>query len=86
MSHAIAFDTYAYIKALKWVGVSEKQAEAEVQGNILAKLADEWLVTEEDLARGLKEFELRRPRERTLRLAGIMAIGIVVVATFLKLF
>ncbi|MBF0134267.1 MAG: DUF1640 domain-containing protein [Magnetococcales bacterium] len=83
MLGAIVFDTHAYVKRLKAVGVSEEQAE--VQAETLAVLVDERLATKQDLERGLKDLELRLTHTLTLRLGGMLVVGVTVVATLVKL-
>ncbi|MBF0472939.1 MAG: DUF1640 domain-containing protein [Nitrospirae bacterium] len=90
MEHTIAFDTYAYVKKLKAVGVSEEQAE--VQAQAIAELVDERLVTrgyldvrlkelETSLKHDIKEMELRM----TIKLGAIMTTGVAIVAVLVKL-
>jgi hypothetical protein len=71
MGRTIVFDTHTYVKKLRSVGFTEEQAEA------LAKLVDERLTTKQDL----RELELRL----TIRLGTIVATGIAIVATLVKL-
>ncbi|MFQ5455410.1 MAG: hypothetical protein ACE5EA_04285, partial [Nitrospirota bacterium] len=68
MSHAIAFDTYAYAKKLKIAGFTEEQAE--VQTEAIAELVDERLSTKYDLKelentlkRDMKELETSLKRD-----------------------
>jgi hypothetical protein len=75
----ITFDTHAYIKKLKAVGVSEEQAE--VQAQAIADLVNDRLVTKEDLERGLKELEYRL----IIRLGSMMVVAIGIIATLVKL-
>ncbi len=75
----ITFDTYAYVKRLKAVGVSEEQAE--VQAQAIAGLVDDRLVTKEDFERGLKELEYRL----TLCLGMMMVAAVSIMATLVKL-
>lgn len=75
MAHAVTFDTLAYAKKLKAVGVPEKQAE--VQAETFAAIVEDQLATKQDL----KELELRL----TIRLGAIVTTGIVVVAALVKL-
>jgi hypothetical protein len=75
----ITFDTHAYIKKLKAVGVSEEQAE--VQAQAIADLVNDRLVTKEDLERGLKELEYRL----VIRLGSMMVVAIGIIATLVKL-
>ena len=75
MPSAITFDTLAYVKKLKAVGVPE--AQAEVQAEALVEIIDEQLATKRDL----KEMEMRL----TIRLGAMMTAAIVIVATLVKL-
>ena len=78
----ITFDTHAYIKKLKAVGVTEEQAE--VQAETLAGLISDQLATKQDielLRRDIKEVEIKISREINLIkwmmgfvLAGIAAL------------
>ncbi|MBF0109759.1 MAG: DUF1640 domain-containing protein [Magnetococcales bacterium] len=83
MPGAIAFDTHVYVKKLKAVGVSEEQAE--VQAETLAQLIDERLATKQDLERGLKELEMRLTHTLTVRLGGMLVVGVTVVAALVKI-
>jgi len=97
MGHALAFDTHAYVKKLVTVGVSERQAE--VQAETLTELLDNDLATKRDLKeleialrRDMKELENATRRDikelemrLTIRLGAIMAGGIAIVATLVKL-
>ena len=76
---AVTFDTYAYVKKLKSVGVPEEQAE--VQAQAIADLVNDRLVTKEDLERGLKELEYRL----IIRLGGMIVVAIGIIATLVKL-
>ena len=87
---AITFDTLAYSKKLRAVGVDEKQAE--VQAEALAEIIEDKLVTKRDLKElevnlqhDIKELELRLTHTLTLRLGGMLVVGIGVVATLVKL-
>jgi hypothetical protein len=75
----ITFDTHAYIKKLKAVGVPEEQAE--VQAQAIADLVTDRLVTKDDLERGLKELEYRL----VIRLGSMIVVAIGVIATLVKL-
>ncbi|MBI3247530.1 MAG: DUF1640 domain-containing protein [Deltaproteobacteria bacterium] len=75
----ITFDTYAYVKKLKAVGVSEEQAE--VQAQAIADLVNDRLVTKEDLERGLKELEYRL----VIRLGVMMVTAVSILAVLVKL-
>jgi hypothetical protein len=65
---AITFDTLAYSKKLKAVGVPAEQAD--VQAEALAEIIDEKLATKRDL----KELEAKLTYKLTIRL-GSMIIG-----------
>lgn len=69
------FDTHAYVRKLKAAGFTEEQAE--IQAETLSEIVEERLSTK----RELKELELRL----TIRLGAIMAAGIVIAATLVKL-
>ena len=82
MATTLAFDTLAYSKKLKAAGVPEKQAE--VQAEAFAEIIDERLASKQDvlmLQRDMKELEMRL----TIRLGGMMALAIAIVATLVKL-
>jgi len=76
---AITFDTDAYIKRLKAVGVSEDQAE--VQAQAISELVNNRLVTKEDLEHALKELEYRL----IIRLGSMMVVAIGIVTALVKL-
>lgn len=73
------FDTLAYAKKLKAVGVPDNQAE--VQAEAIAEIINDRLVTKEDLERSLKELELRL----IIKLGSLIAASIVIVAALVKL-
>jgi len=82
----IAFDTHAYVKKLKAVGFTEQQAE--VHAETFTEIIENRIATRHDLKelemilkRDIKELEMRL----TIRLGGIVAAGIAVVATLVKL-
>lgn len=77
--NTLAFDTLAYAKKLKAVGFSEEQAE--VQAEALAEVIDDKLATKRDL----QEMELRLKHDLTLRLGGMMAGAVAIVATLVAL-
>jgi hypothetical protein len=100
---AITFDTLAYSKKLRAVGVDEKQAE--IQAEALTEIIEVQLAAKDDLAtrRDLKELELtashdlkelelnikndieRLKHDLTLRLGGMLVVGIGVIATLVKI-
>ena len=86
MAHTIPFDTHAFVKELRSAGLSEEQAEAQaialsqaLSGFQEAHLLS--LATKQDL----REMELRLKHDLTLRLGGMVVVGITVVATLVKL-
>ena len=82
MSNVVAFDTLAYVKKLKAVGVPEEQAE--VQAEAFSEIIEERLATKQDileLKRDIKELETRL----TIRMGAMMTAGIIIVATLVKL-
>ena len=93
MSSAIAFDSLAYVKKLKAVGVPEEQAE--VQAEAFVEIIEGRLATKQDiltLKRDMKELEMSLKRDikdlelrLTLRLGAMMTAGIIIVATLVKL-
>jgi len=75
MGASIVFDTHAYVKKLKGVGFTEKQAE--VQATAIAKLIDERLTTKQDLkALGTS---------LTIRLGVVLAASIVIIGALVKI-
>lgn len=76
MTKAIPFDTLAYSK--KFISAGFTSQQAEVQAEALAELVNDQLVTKKDL----NKMELRL----TLKLGGMMAASIALVATLVKLF
>ena len=80
------FDTLAYAKKLKSAGFTEQQAEAQAEA--LAAIVDERLATKTDihkLQRDIKELELRLKHDLTLRLGGMLAAAIAIVAALVSL-
>ncbi len=80
------FDTLAYAKKLKAVGVPDEVAE--VQAEALAEIVEERLVTKRNL-KELEEKLLNRINEleykMTIRLGAMLAASIAVVAALVKL-
>ncbi len=74
-----AFDTFENLKRLKAVGFTEEQAAEQTR--IISELIEEQLVTKQYLDLRLKEMEARL----TIRLGGMMAASIAVVAALVKL-
>lgn len=86
MSNVIALDTHAAIKRLIEAGFTERQAEAEV--SIIADLVRDELVTKSYLDMRLAEIarDIRESEQRmTVRLGGLMAASVAVVAALVKL-
>lgn len=86
MPHTGPFDTHAFIKELKSAGLSEQQAE--VQATVLSKALVEFqeahltdLATRQDL----RDMELRLKHDLTLRLGGMLVVGITVIVTLVKI-
>ena len=80
------FDTLAYAKKLKAVGVPIEVAE--VQAEALAEIVEERLVTERDL-KELEERLINRLNEleykMTIRLGAMLAATIVIIGALVKL-
>ncbi len=76
---SLAFDTHAYVKKLRAVGVPEEQAE--VHAEMISGLITEQLATKRDLM----EMELRLKYDLTLRIGAMMAASIAIVAALVKL-
>jgi len=93
MGNAIVFDTHIFVKKLQEVGFTEKQAEALssaqtdlLEGNLATKL--DIAAIQRDIAeirRDMKEMEIRLKYDLTLRLGGMMAASIALVAALVKL-
>ncbi|MEO5330347.1 MAG: CCDC90 family protein [Magnetococcus sp. THC-1_WYH] len=82
ISPAIAFDTLAYAKRLKAVGVPESQAE--VHAEAMVELVEDRLATKldiENVRRDMKEMEMRL----VIRLGGMQAATVAIVAALVKL-
>ncbi|MDD5321036.1 MAG: DUF1640 domain-containing protein [Methylococcales bacterium] len=82
----IAFDTHSFVKKLKAVGFTEEQAEvfASEQARLIeGKLAtkNNLVELENNLRRDMRELEYRI----IIKLGGLMAVSITVVATLVKL-
>ncbi|MBF0132271.1 MAG: DUF1640 domain-containing protein [Magnetococcales bacterium] len=86
MSAAITFDTYAFVKKLKDAGMPEEQAKILAETH--TELIEERLATKRDLKEletnlrhEMKEMEMRL----LIRLGGMMAASIAIVAALVKL-
>ena len=82
----ITFDSHSFVKKLKAVGFTEEQAE--VFASEQARLIEDKLATKNDLVelesnlrRDMRELEYRI----IIKLGGLMAASIAVVATLVKL-
>ncbi|MBF8273289.1 MAG: hypothetical protein HW380_2394 [Magnetococcales bacterium] len=93
MNTAFAFDTHSSVKQLVSTGFTEEQAETQVR--LLSEVLEAQLSTKADVARvdthvlelkrDMKEMEMRLKHDLTLRLGGMMAASIAVVAALVKL-
>ncbi len=86
MPNALVFDTLAYAKKLKAAGFTDLQAE--VQTEALVEIVEGRLATRQNLKetetalrRDMKEMEQRL----TIRLGGLIATAIIIVAAMVKL-
>ncbi len=86
----LAFDTLEFAKKLKAANFTEEQAEALVEAR--AGIVEERLATKQDLKEletkleaRLREMELRLRRDLTLRLGGMPAAAVAIVAALVKL-
>jgi hypothetical protein len=75
MERAIVFDTLEYAKKLKAAGFTEQQAE--IQAEALADMFENQIATKRDL----RELEYRL----LIRLGGMLAAAIAIVAAIVKL-
>ena len=94
---AIAFDTLEFAKRLRAAEFTEKQAETLAAA--VAEIIDSRLATKEDIAtqqhhldekvallqRDIKELELRLKHDLTIRLGGMLAAAVAIVAGLVKL-
>ena len=80
------FDTHAFVKRLTAAGMPEQQAE--VLADEQARLMNERLATKADVAllrSDLRAMELRLKDQLTIRVGGMLAVAIAIVATLVKL-
>jgi len=90
---SIAFDTLAYSKKLRAVGVPEKQAD--VQAEAFAEIIEDKIATSQDilsLKRDIQEMEMRLKRDikeaelkLTIKLGAIQVASIAIVAALVNL-
>jgi len=76
----ITFDTLKFVQTLREAGINDKQAEA-----IAAAVRDAHVSTDAATKQDLRELELRLKHDLTLRLGGMLAAGIAIVAALVKL-
>jgi len=76
--NTIMFDTHLYVKKLTATGVSEDQAE--VQAEALAGLVNDQLANKQDL----KDLEERLTYKLTIRLGGMLVVGISILTALVK--
>ena len=77
------FDSLGYFEKLKAAGMPEEQAK--VVANTMREVIDERLVTKEYLDAKLRELEYRLQYNLTIRLGGMMAASVALVAALVKL-
>lgn len=87
---AIAFDTLEFAKQLKTADFTDLQSKALAKA--VAAIVDEQLATKRDLevlkvelTRDLREMELRLKHDLTMRLGGMLAAAVAIVAALVKL-
>ncbi len=90
MPSALAFDTHAYVRRLRDVGVPEEQAEVQVEA--IASILHDRMVTKEDHRRDIKELETELKRDNKelenrllVRIGTLVVVGIGLIATLVKL-
>ena len=83
------FNDLKYVEELRNAGMPEKQAEAQIR--VLNEVVDSELASKQDvetlreeLKRDIKELELRLTHTLTVRLGGLMALGIVLIGILVK--
>ncbi len=83
------FNALKYVEELRNAGIPEKQAEAQIR--VLNEVVDSELASKQDvetvrkeLKRDIKELELRLTHTLTVRLGGLMALGIVLIGILVK--
>jgi hypothetical protein len=87
---AIAFDTLEFAEQLKAADFTDLQARTLAKA--VAAIVDEQLATKKDLEelkvelkRDIREMELRLKHDLTLRLGGMLAASVAIVAALVKL-
>lgn len=83
------FNALKYVEELRNAGMPEKQAEAQIR--VLNEVVDSELASKQnvetvrkELKRDIKELELRLTHTLTVRLGGLMALGIVLIGILVK--
>lgn len=83
------FNALKYVEELRNAGMPEKQAEAQIR--VLNEVVDSELASKQnvetvrkELKRDIKELELRLTRTLTVRLGGLMALGIILIGILVK--
>jgi hypothetical protein len=77
------FNSLGYFEKLKAAGMPEEQAK--IVANTTREIVDEQLVTKEYLDARLRELEYRLQYSLTIRLGGMMAAAIAIVAALVRL-
>ena len=83
------FNALKYVEELRNAGMPEKQAEAQIR--VLNEVVDSELASKLDvetvrkeLKRDIKELELRLTHTLTVRLGGLMALGVILIGILVK--
>ena len=90
------FNDLKYVEELRNAGMSERQAEAWIR--ILNEVVESELVSKQDvvtiqlrieavreeLKRDIKELELRLTHTLTVRLGGLMTLGVILIGILMK--
>lgn len=83
------FNALKYVEELRNAGMPEKQAEAQIR--VLNEVVDSELASKQDvetvrkeLKRDIKELELRLTHTLTVRLGGLMALGVILIGILVK--
>ena len=92
MTNAIAFDTHAFVKRMKKVGMPEEQAEALAQAQV--ELIEERVATKRDLKeleaslkRDMKDLEMRMKElemRMTLKMGSMLVVAVIVLTALVK--
>ncbi len=92
MTNAVVFDTHAFVKRMKEVGMPEEQAEALAQCQV--ELIEERVATKRDLKEletslrhDMKELEASMEKlemRMTLKMGSMLAVAVIVLAALTK--